>query len=201
MHLPNQQQQHTFTMSPSSSAPGSHSSHSDLCSCYSDTLQPKDILKEPEDTVPVAKPQNTLEDPDDIHCLSHPLPQPNDIPPDPDDTLPDPSDILPDPDDILLCPENSTMSGRNRSAGRDVHIFDMNDRNTAIGGLICTNGITNENLYAMIEIFIFFDGEYILRNESDIIIEKDNSPLQAGNYYIHSPYKYLSNSSFLWLTY
>ncbi|KAH8647056.1 HNH endonuclease-domain-containing protein [Tricladium varicosporioides] len=92
------------------------------------------------------------------------------------------------------------MPPLNRSKGRDVHIFDASDRNTSIGGLILTAGVTNANLYAMIEIFVIFDGEdilqnessiaiegeYILRNESSIAIEKDDSMLLPGNYYIHS---------------
>ena len=89
------------------------------------------------------------------------------------------------------------MPPQNCSAGRDIHIFDTRDRSTSIGGLILTAGVTNANLHSMIEIVVFFDGEYILRNESDITIEKDDSLLQPGNYYIDSPRKSLFNSSFL----
>jgi hypothetical protein len=71
---------------------------------------------------------------------------------------------------------------------RDVHIFDISDRDTSIGGLVLTAGVTNANLYAMIEIFVIFNGEYILRNESDTTIEKD---------YIDSPRKYFFNTFFL----
>ncbi|PMD12137.1 hypothetical protein NA56DRAFT_683493 [Hyaloscypha hepaticicola] len=78
------------------------------------------------------------------------------------------------------------MPPRNRSGGRDVHIFDTGDRSTSIGGLILTEGITNANLYTMIEIFVLFNGEYVLRNESGITIKKDSSPLPPGNYYIDS---------------
>jgi hypothetical protein len=85
------------------------------------------------------------------------------------------------------------MPPHNRSAGRDVHIFDARDRNTSIGGLILTAGVTNANLYTMIEIFVVFNGEYILRSESDITIEMDDSILLPGNYYIDSPCKSLYN--------
>ncbi|KAH8674455.1 HNH endonuclease-domain-containing protein [Tricladium varicosporioides] len=74
----------------------------------------------------------------------------------------------------------------NRSAGRNIHIFDASNRDASIGGLILTNGITNANLYAMIEIFVIFNGEYILRNENNATIEKDDAPLLPGNYYIDS---------------
>lgn len=80
------------------------------------------------------------------------------------------------------------MRPRNRSRGRNVHIFDASDRENSIGGLILTAGVTNANLYTMIEIFIIFNSEYILRNESDTTIERDNSPLLPGSYYIDSPH-------------
>ena len=89
------------------------------------------------------------------------------------------------------------MPPRNRSKGRDVHIFDASDRDTSIGGLILTAGVTNANLYTMIEIFVIFNGEYILRNESDTTIEKDDSLLLPGNYFINSPRKCFFNSFFL----
>jgi hypothetical protein len=112
----------------------------------------------------------------------------------PPDTLPHPADA---PSSLLHEDAQSHMPPHNRSAVRDVHIFDASDRSTSIGGLILTAGVTNANLYAMIEIFVIFNGEYILRNESDITIEKDDSPLLPGNYYIDSPRKSLFNSSFL----
>ena len=89
------------------------------------------------------------------------------------------------------------MPPLNRSRGRDVHIFDASGRDTSIGGLILTAGATNANLYAMIEIFVIFNGEYILRNESDTTIEKDDSLLLPGNYFINSPRKCFFNSFFL----
>ena len=94
-------------------------------------------------------------------------------------------------------PEDSTMPGSNRSQGRDVHIFDSRDPNTTIGGLILTNGVTNTNLYAMIEIIIVFEGEFSLQNEGGIIIAKDNDQLRPGNYYIYAIRKFLYNKSFI----
>jgi hypothetical protein len=81
----------------------------------------------------------------------------------------------------------STMPPRDRTRGRSVHIFDASNRNTSIGGLVPTAGVTNANLYAMIEIFVNFYGGYILRNESDVNIEKDDFPLLPGNHYVDSP--------------
>ena len=49
-----------------------------------------------------------------------------------------------------------------RSGGRNVHIYDTKDPDVVLGGLILTNGVTNANFYSMIEIFLFFNQEYVL---------------------------------------
>jgi len=130
-----------------------------------------------------------------------------------EDTLSHPKDILSQPEhalplhlphlaDILSQPKDSTMTGSDRSKHRNVHIFNASDRNTTIGGLILTekndvtNCVTNANFYAMVEIITIPTSIFTLRNESDFIIEKDNSPLQPGNYYIHGSGK-LFLSSFI----
>ncbi|KAH8588282.1 HNH endonuclease-domain-containing protein [Bisporella sp. PMI_857] len=84
------------------------------------------------------------------------------------------------------------MPGSDRSKYRNVHIFNTSDRNTTIGGLILTtkndetNCITNANFYIMVEIIVIATSDFTLRNESDVTIEKDNSPLQPGKYYIYA---------------
>jgi hypothetical protein len=143
------------------------------------------------------KNEETLSNPKDIFLQSEDaLPHLADALPYPADALPHLADIPPSP--LLHKDTRSTMPlPRNRSKYRDVHIFDTSDRDTSIGGLILTAGITNTNLYSMIEVFVIFNGEYILRNESDTIIEKDDSPVLPGNYYINSPSKYFFNPFFL----
>jgi hypothetical protein len=68
--------------------------------------------------------------------------------------------------------------------GRDVHIYDTSNRNTVLGGMILTNGVTNANFYSMVEIIILFTSSFELRDEDDARIERNDSPLQPGNYYI-----------------
>ncbi|KAF8449902.1 HNH endonuclease-domain-containing protein [Kalaharituber pfeilii] len=75
------------------------------------------------------------------------------------------------------------MAG-NRSAGRDVHIYDVNDPTTVLGGLILTNGITNANLYSMVEVFLLFDGAYILQHEDGTELQRNGQALRRGSYYI-----------------
>ncbi|KAH0556717.1 hypothetical protein GP486_005493 [Trichoglossum hirsutum] len=76
------------------------------------------------------------------------------------------------------------MSVLNRSAGRDIHIYEAKNPDTLIGGLILTNGMTNANFYSMVEIICIFDGTYFLRDEYGTIIQRDGSPLHSGKYYI-----------------
>ncbi|KAH8648899.1 HNH endonuclease-domain-containing protein [Tricladium varicosporioides] len=145
----------------STSSSCSHSSHSDP-----DTLEdvPKDIVPQPKNTLP-----------------QH------------DEITPRSENALPHLADTLSQPKDSTTSGSDRSRHRNVHIFNASDRSTTIGGLILTkennvtNCVTNANFYAMVEIIVIVKSNFTLRNESDITIAKDNSPLQPGNYFIHAP--------------
>jgi hypothetical protein len=76
------------------------------------------------------------------------------------------------------------MPAFNRSDGRDVHIYDAKDPDTVIGGLVLTSGITNANLYSMVEIICFIDSIFFLRDEYDTTIQRDDSSLHPGKYYI-----------------
>ncbi|KAF8533552.1 HNH endonuclease-domain-containing protein [Trichophaea hybrida] len=76
------------------------------------------------------------------------------------------------------------MSVANRSAGRDVHIYSANDSATVLGGLILTNGVTNANFHSMVDIIFIFCQDYFLRDEGGTTVQKDDHPLQPGNYYI-----------------
>ena len=83
------------------------------------------------------------------------------------------------------------MPPRNRSLGRDVHIYDTNDRTTVLGGLVLTNGVTNANFYSMVEILILFTSTFELQNEDGTKIHKTDDLLRPGNYYIHAAGKCL----------
>jgi hypothetical protein len=116
------------------------------------------------------------------------------------------------------------MPPANRSRRRNVHIYDFTDSNSLdsslepkvlLGGLILTDGITNANLYSMLDVFIFceeslfrdlekpfFLGDegpffledeepFSLLNEEGTRVEKDDHPLQPGNYYIVSISRFL----------
>ncbi|KAF1808731.1 hypothetical protein P152DRAFT_404785 [Eremomyces bilateralis CBS 781.70] len=83
------------------------------------------------------------------------------------------------------------MPPPNRSAGRNVHIYDANDPVTVLGGLLLTPGLSNANFYSMLEILIAPTDDIIqdepyffVRNESDTRIDRDANMLQPGKYFI-----------------
>lgn len=181
-----------FTMSSSSTHYSSGDASYSSSSSHSNTLLlHRNNIKEHEDT---------LSNPKDI------LSQPEDALPHLADNLPHSADALPLHEtapphlvDVISQPKVSTMPDSDRSKYRNVHIFNASDRNTTIGGLILTtkndetNCVTNANFYAMVEIITIPTSAFTLRNESDVAIEKNNSPLQPGKYYIHASRKFLGS--------
>jgi hypothetical protein len=93
--------------------------------------------------------------------------------------------------------ETSTVPRANRSAGRNVHIYDANDSTAVLGGLILANGVTNANFYSMVEILFIFTGIFFLQDENGIRLERDGHPLQPGKYYIISSGEFLYNHPFM----
>lgn len=78
------------------------------------------------------------------------------------------------------------MPSPNRSAGRDVHLYDIKNPSEILSGLILTNGITNANFHAMVDIIFIFESPFDLQNEDKTSVSKDSNPLRPGNYYIVS---------------
>ncbi|OBT38693.1 hypothetical protein VE00_10845 [Pseudogymnoascus sp. WSF 3629] len=82
--------------------------------------------------------------------------------------------------------EDASMSRLNRSAGRTLHLFNASDRETVVGGMILTHGVTNAMLYAMVEIIVVVTCDFTLRNENDAIIPKDETQVEPGSYFIEA---------------
>ena len=90
------------------------------------------------------------------------------------------------------------MPANNRSAGRNVFIYDSENPTKVLGGLILTNGVTNANFYFMVEILFIFTTTFELQlNEGNAIIPRDGNPLQAGNYYIITSRELLHQQPFI----
>jgi hypothetical protein len=81
-------------------------------------------------------------------------------------------------------PLDAPTTPADRSLGRDVFIYDAKDPDKVLGGLILTNCVTNANFYSMVEILIIFHSGFSLLNGAGAKIERDDDPLQPGNYFI-----------------
>jgi hypothetical protein len=100
-------------------------------------------------------------------------------------------------DSLVL--QTSTMPPIDRSGGRNVRIYDAENPTVVLGGLILSNGVTNANLYSMLDMFITYKEPFFLKDEEPFLlqdeqgtrIEKNNRPLQPGNYYIISISRFL----------
>jgi hypothetical protein len=101
------------------------------------------------------------------------------------------SPIMPDPSNITNSSQPTTMAPRDRSGGREVHIYDAKEPATVIGGLILTNGVTNANLYSMVEILVLFTSAFELQDKDETKIQRNDDPLQPGKYYINTAGKFL----------
>lgn len=85
----------------------------------------------------------------------------------------------------FCCLFRQDMPAANRIEGRNVHIYDARDPSKPLGGLILTDGVTNANFYAMINILFIFESRFTLRLDDDNKTVPDNcDALQQGNYQI-----------------
>ncbi|PUU78807.1 hypothetical protein B9Z19DRAFT_1126061 [Tuber borchii] len=64
------------------------------------------------------------------------------------------------------------------------NIYSSDRKDNLIGGLWIAEGITNANLYSMLEIFCTFSDTFYLRHFSGRLVERDQNPLQPGDYLI-----------------
>jgi len=71
-----------------------------------------------------------------------------------------------------------------RSECRDAHIYASDTLETLLGGLWIAKGITNANLYSMMEIFCPFSNTFELQLQGGLLIKRDNSQLQPGSYFV-----------------
>ena len=83
---------------------------------------------------------------------------------------------------------------KDRSLGRNVHIYGAKDTGTVIGGLVATDGMTNSNFYSMLEITYVLNKDYKLRYERGTIVKRDDNPLQPGKYFISTADSLMTNN-------
>jgi len=72
-----------------------------------------------------------------------------------------------------------------RSLPRDVFIYEGKGHSTLLGGLTLTTGITQADIYVMIEIFVAGLTEgYRIENDTGDRVPRDEEPLTKGNYHV-----------------
>ncbi|KAG0134051.1 hypothetical protein HOY82DRAFT_638852 [Tuber indicum] len=71
-----------------------------------------------------------------------------------------------------------------RSTWHNIRIYASDNHQTVLGGLWTVGGITNANIYSMVEIICLFSNTFDLRNEREQLVERDEQQLQPGKYYI-----------------
>lgn len=65
----------------------------------------------------------------------------------------------------------------NRTTGRNVLIYDRQDPDTIIGGLVATYGMTDAHLYSIVDIALKFSESYSLRLKTGKTIQREEKPL------------------------
>lgn len=81
-----------------------------------------------------------------------------------------------------------------RAIGRNVHLYDPNDPYIVLGGLLATRGMTNANLYSMVDIILIFTTSYTLRLKSGTTIERNSYSLEPGSYFVVTAGSFTINS-------
>lgn len=84
--------------------------------------------------------------------------------------------------DVHIYHDNNLRMGI-RGLGRNIHIYSSN-LCAILGGLVCTEGMTNRNFYSMVEIMFEFDSPFGLRKPGGEAIPRDDQCLEPGNYAI-----------------
>ena len=71
-----------------------------------------------------------------------------------------------------------------RTPWHNTFIYCPNNYDNALVSLLATNGITNNNLHFMLEMICSFTDDYDLYNEEEELLERYETQLVSGNYYI-----------------
>lgn len=88
--------------------------------------------------------------------------------------------------DFIACPIQvyRNVGSLVRAIDRDVFLSDLQDPATVLGGLVLAAGVTNDNLYTMVEIVFILQGTYFIQNDDGDTLPRDTRPLLPGLYLI-----------------
>lgn len=73
-----------------------------------------------------------------------------------------------------------------RTIDRDLHLYDGTDRQTLLGGLVVTHGMTNANFYSMVGILLLTGAPGLLsiQDANFVVLERNDHALLPGDYYV-----------------
>jgi len=98
--------------------------------------------------------------------------------------------LLPTPYPVKMTPLSCQDSqlrapqAADRSTVRDTFFYASDDRDTQLGGLYTSPGITNDNFHSMVEIVCQFSDTFELRDDNGQFVARNDEQLRPGNYYI-----------------
>ncbi|KAG0123258.1 hypothetical protein HOY82DRAFT_674012 [Tuber indicum] len=78
----------------------------------------------------------------------------------------------------------SSLWAVDRSTIRNTFLYTSDDRDTQLGGVYASPGITNDNFHSMVEIICLFSDTFELCDDNGQLVGRDDKQLQPGDYYI-----------------
>lgn len=79
-------------------------------------------------------------------------------------------------------------TGGRRARCRNVHIYDLRNQATVLGGQVLTGGVTRAILCAMVDIFLVFELPGDLKDKDGNLLPKGSHNLEPGDYFIKTEY-------------
>ena len=83
------------------------------------------------------------------------------------------------------------MPPLDRSPWRNAYVYAADNRSTVLGGLWVAEGVTNANLYSMVQVFCLFTDTFDLHDSCEQLVERDGQQLRPGDYYIVTAGRFL----------
>jgi len=82
------------------------------------------------------------------------------------------------------CIPPPNMASTDRSRFRNAFIYDSKKRSEVLGGLWAAKGITNANLYSIVETFCLMTDTYYLYDKDEEVVQRNQQQLKPGKYFI-----------------
>ncbi len=71
-----------------------------------------------------------------------------------------------------------------KSIERNIHLYNVEDRETVLDNLILTNDVIKFNFYSMMRILLLFQFFFSIEHEISATLERNEELLSLENYYV-----------------